>query len=141
MNCLECGKPVKQTAGKRAKMYCNPSCRSKYFVKQKKADNPNPRKPGRPKKETIPLPDDYVRIEKVKILTADGKELPLSFKPQNQPITNEFGKVLVEAKKSPKRPNTPSSSEMYQKEEAKPYPENWSSMGKLERLKWLTANQ
>lgn len=54
MKCSNCGKTVKQTKGKRAKIYCNPDCRQKHWVKnhKKKAT----RGPGRPKKEPKPIP-------------------------------------------------------------------------------------
>ena len=37
MNCLNCGKEVKQTEGKRQKLYCdnNGKCKNEYFRKQK----------------------------------------------------------------------------------------------------------
>lgn len=50
MECLNCGKKVKQTKGKRAKQYCNADCRQKHWLKKKKATDPSKRGPGRPPK-------------------------------------------------------------------------------------------
>lgn len=36
MNCLNCNKPLEQTPGKKAKQFCNVSCRSSYWQKQKR---------------------------------------------------------------------------------------------------------
>lgn len=54
MNCLNCGKPVKQTEGKRAKNYCDPACRQKHWQKNNKKSAI--RGPGRPKKTPIVVP-------------------------------------------------------------------------------------
>jgi len=52
LHCLECSKLVPQTPGKRAKSYCNNTCRVKYWKKQKEvASGIEKRKPGRPKKD------------------------------------------------------------------------------------------
>lgn len=40
MGCLECGKELTQTPGKRAKQFCNVTCRSNYWQKQKRKDKP-----------------------------------------------------------------------------------------------------
>lgn len=46
INCRNCEKPVPQTPGKKTKEFCNVSCRSSYWQKQKrlaaKADIPDP---------------------------------------------------------------------------------------------------
>lgn len=53
MGCLECGKELTQTPGKRAKLFCNVTCRSNYWQKQKRKDAPLKKgSPGRPKKNT-----------------------------------------------------------------------------------------
>jgi|SRR5215469_13136153 len=52
IKCLECGKSVKQTPGKRKKEYCGPTCRTKFWKKQKDAGKEK-RQPGRPKKAQI----------------------------------------------------------------------------------------
>ncbi len=36
MNCLECGKEIAQTTGKRARIFCNSTCRSNYWQKKKR---------------------------------------------------------------------------------------------------------
>jgi DNA-directed RNA polymerase subunit RPC12/RpoP len=36
--CLECGKPVEQTKGKREKKYCDDKCRAKFYVKKGKPE-------------------------------------------------------------------------------------------------------
>jgi hypothetical protein len=49
IKCLECGKPVPQTPGKRKKEYCNSTCRTTLWKKKKNAGKEK-RGPGRPKK-------------------------------------------------------------------------------------------
>jgi hypothetical protein len=52
MNCLECGKEVPQTKGRRERLFCNNTCKSKYWRKNKKSDGTVPtRGPGRPPKK------------------------------------------------------------------------------------------
>lgn len=53
MKCLNCGKPVKQTPGKRTKTYCDANCRQKHWLKKSKEANPSKRGPGRPKKTSV----------------------------------------------------------------------------------------
>jgi hypothetical protein len=36
MKCLECSKDLEQTVGKRAKQFCNSTCRSNYWQKAKR---------------------------------------------------------------------------------------------------------
>lgn len=79
MECLNCKKPVKQTAKKRAKLYCSDKCKAEYVRKQKAAKNPNKRGRGRPKliKEIVANIDevkpDYSVIAEIK--TEPAKEL------------------------------------------------------------------
>lgn len=49
MECLNCGELVKQTQGKRAKLYCDANCRQKHWLRKNKKANPPVRGPGRPK--------------------------------------------------------------------------------------------
>jgi len=52
MNCLECGKEVPQTKGRRERLFCNNTCKSKYWRKNKKSDGTVPQRgPGRPPKK------------------------------------------------------------------------------------------
>lgn len=52
MGCLECGKKLIQTPGKRAKQFCNTTCRSNYWQKKKRQEaGRGGRKYGRPAKE------------------------------------------------------------------------------------------
>jgi hypothetical protein len=37
-NCLNCNEPIEQTPGKKEKQFCNVSCRSSYWQKQKRAE-------------------------------------------------------------------------------------------------------
>lgn len=54
MGCLECGKELVQLSGKRAKQFCNVTCRSNYWQKKKrKASAKPPGVPGRPKKKSV----------------------------------------------------------------------------------------
>lgn len=39
--CLECGKEVPQTPKKRAAKFCNSTCRSKHWFKQKRKNKPH----------------------------------------------------------------------------------------------------
>lgn len=47
MKCLECKKDLVQTAGKRAKQFCNSTCRSNYWQKAKRRVEAN----NKPKKK------------------------------------------------------------------------------------------
>lgn len=49
MDCLNCGMDVKQTPGKKTKLFCNVSCRSNYWQMKKRKEG-EPKKRGRPKK-------------------------------------------------------------------------------------------
>ena len=51
-NCLECGKEVPQTAGKRKKEYCGNTCRVKFYLKKKNEGKPKGKR-GRPKKSEL----------------------------------------------------------------------------------------
>lgn len=79
MGCLNCGKELVHTPGKKAKKFCNNSCRSGYGQRKKKGQMDSPkRRPGRPKKETIPLPDGYGRLKKVKAVKPNGEVVSFS---------------------------------------------------------------
>lgn len=55
MGCLECGKELIQTPGKRPKQFCNVTCRSNYWQKKNRAEKERG-KPGRPKNTPIVTP-------------------------------------------------------------------------------------
>jgi len=81
MKCLNCGKEVPQTPGKRPRLYCDNkgACKQKHWVKMH---------PKKSKKKTIELPADYVNWKSVGILKEDGtveelkdiSQLPDTFK-------------------------------------------------------------
>jgi hypothetical protein len=53
MHCLNCGKDLVNTPGKKVKQFCGISCRSNYWQKKKRNENGlSAKKPGRPKKAT-----------------------------------------------------------------------------------------
>jgi hypothetical protein len=70
MNCLNCGKEVKQTPGKRAKAYCDPNCRQRHWLKNNKKKSG--RGPGRPKK--TPLIDPSSPRDNPLINAARGRD-------------------------------------------------------------------
>lgn len=77
LHCLQCGKPVPQTPGKRAKSYCNNTCRVTYWKKQKEAiSGIKKRKPGRPPRITkeINAEEIQAQIKEVKASLA-GKPI------------------------------------------------------------------
>lgn len=54
MGCLNCGKELVHTPGKRQKKFCTTSCRSSYGQKKKRGNCDLVfRKPGRPKKNHL----------------------------------------------------------------------------------------
>lgn len=112
--CLECGNSVPQTLGKRKKEYCGSTCRTVYWKKKKQKGKPK-RGPGRPPKAPIiePIPER----DNILINAARGRD-------SNGINMDEVRLAEKEAQK-----------------EDKPFPANWESMGKIEKLKWLTANQ
>lgn len=87
MKCLNCGKAVKQTQGKRAKTYCDEKCRQTHWQKKNKEAHPPARKPGRPKKETV-IPEEEVMAEKIIIAVPDAE------KDKKSTIDKEAAKVL-----------------------------------------------
>lgn len=114
MGCLECGKELVQIIGKRAKKFCNVTCRSNYWQKQKRnAEGLVFRKAGRPKKNTPDPPPPTEEILAAFISPKqDAFDAPLIdtiqdepnyFVPVNQAVIDKLGKVLVEAKKTPQR--------------------------------------
>jgi AT hook motif len=55
IKCLECNKSVPQTLGKRTKIFCGSTCRTKYWKKEKDAGKEK-KKRGRPKKDITASP-------------------------------------------------------------------------------------
>jgi|ERR1700748_556124 len=74
IKCLECGKPVSQTPGRRKKEYCGSTCRSLHW-KKKQQMGKQKRGPGRPPKSAL----DYPRtLEQEKSLQDAFKEVLLN---------------------------------------------------------------
>lgn len=69
--CLTCGKSVAQTEGKRERKYCNNTCKTTHWNKTA------PKKKKKKASNMIDLPADYVNVDKIGILTADGKVLSI----------------------------------------------------------------
>ena len=62
VKCKNCGKPVLQMNGKRAKEFCNVTCRSGYWQKQKRKSSE--RKPNSPQKiKKFPQSDGQIKQE------------------------------------------------------------------------------
>lgn len=107
MKCLNCGKAVKQTTGKRAKTYCNEKCRQTHWQKKNKEAHPPARKPGRPKKEEkAPLVVTITEIDNVvterrdlKVMSQEPVELVDKGELQNQI-------AAIKAEKIPKHRDT-----------------------------------
>src|SRR5574337_71101 len=76
MSCLNCGKDLIQTPGKRAKQFCDGNCRTRYWQKEKSAQKKAAKIPINPSK-AIPLPPDYVAFTKIGILKNDGSISPI----------------------------------------------------------------
>ena len=55
MECRNCKTDVKQTKGKRQKLYCSQKCRVEFFRKESAKANP-PKKRGRPPKQVFDAP-------------------------------------------------------------------------------------
>jgi len=84
-NCLECGKEVTQTAGKRKKEYCGNTCRVKYYLKKKNEGKPKGKR-GRPKKLlTIPPKSLIKKGEKATKLLNKFFEKEFPNKPPDKP--------------------------------------------------------
>jgi CRISPR/Cas system-associated protein Cas7 (RAMP superfamily) len=98
MNCLNCGAEVKQTPGKRAKGYCNSSCRQKHWLKNNKKESV--RKPGRPRKSEEPEKKiDPVEIQRqIAELKEKYKDMP-TFRGQETTKTfaNDVEKMIWES--------------------------------------------
>jgi hypothetical protein len=103
MKCLNCQKAVKQTPGKRPKLYCSPKCKAEYFKKRQPVD-PNKRGPGRPKKEekvdapTPPEGDDRPKE------TSSIQDEPQKW---NEPSQQEINNSIREQIKSIKEEKIP----------------------------------
>lgn len=76
MDCLECKKYLVQTPGKRARQFCNSTCRSNFWQKQERKKKPK-QQPSARKKTEPPK--------------QDKSELPPEFK-------SNFEKIMWEAK-------------------------------------------
>lgn len=80
--CLECGDTLVQLPKKRAKKFCNSTCRSSYFqktqrrlAKEKLAEVTKVAEKARKKKDTggLPLPKDFKKINKLSTVDKNGK--------------------------------------------------------------------
>lgn len=165
MGCLNCGKELVHTPGKKPKKFCNNSCRSGYGQRKKKGQADVPKKgPGRPKKVNAILRQvarDVKFIEPMKIdeklanyqppsteIIQSGGLGTVTFGSGNiQEITkvvtdNKKGSVTltIGAKKLPSNHTEDIDAEITTHKKELQYPSNWAEMGRLDKLKWLTAN-
>lgn len=108
MGCLECGTELTQTPGKRAKTFCNVTCRSNYWQKNKrKKSGKGIGKSGRPSAKSpkpatpIMFIDGPVEVPTVTYLRGDvsfqdllaAAKSPLSDKKQVYQLTQDHKKL------------------------------------------------
>jgi len=95
MKCTNCGAEIKQAEGKRERRFCDSTCRSGYWQKQKRASNV--------KKEYVPLPKDYVPSIRIAAIDVLGNKKPLVNKLTPEVKVEFKPKTLAELKaKCPK---------------------------------------
>lgn len=153
IKCLECGKPVPQTFGKRKKEYCNSTCRTKFWKKKKDAGKEK-KGPGRPKKAFIDPKEIQKKIAETK---EKLKNLPILYGPIKEILvaaSEETAKLDIETAITPSQsmrgtiivadPLKAAALARHPKnasaKDEVPFPDNWDKMGKIQRLEWLTAN-
>jgi len=82
-----CKKEIKQTPGKREKKFCNSTCRSNQFAKEKR------RRTQDDSDRSTPLPKDFVEIKKIgAVSTKGGKKVIIKdvTKPTNPAPKSKF---------------------------------------------------
>jgi hypothetical protein len=89
VKCLECGKPVEQTPGKRKKEYCGPTCRTTFWKKKKNAGKEK-RGPGRPKKNAEAKTKPVTPAETKKKLESKLKTDKAAKTPANPYMSERF---------------------------------------------------
>lgn len=78
MNCLQCGKELINTPGRRPKQFCNSTCRSNYWNKAKKTNN------LKFKVIVVPEPTKIPNWEQPKSSKIDIKIMPKGLSLQDQ---------------------------------------------------------
>lgn len=91
IKCLQCGKPVKQTSGKRKKEYCGSTCRSLHWKEKQQAGKPK-RGPGRPPKIEPFNPSNLQKeLEEITVKQAKKtQEVTSPVKPKKGDAPGEF---------------------------------------------------
>lgn len=74
MNCTECNKEIPQTVGKRAKIFCNSTCRSNHWQKEKRKQN----SAGVKEEKPVPSTDQGIKQKSTeKNILLDTKSIPV----------------------------------------------------------------
>ena len=81
-NCLNCNEPLEQTPGKKEKQFCNVSCRSSYWQKQKRANA-----------SAAPFQETLAQHKKAIVTDAPIEFIPLAPEPK-QPTKRELPPVM-----------------------------------------------
>lgn len=110
MGCLNCGKELVHTPGKRPKKFCSNSCRSGYSQKKKKGKEGGPKRgPGRPvfkSRIVAPSSEPVIQPEKpfpqkedetVRVFRDDGSEI---LPTHNEPIHFKKGTFIIDNEKN-----------------------------------------
>lgn len=109
ITCKECGQPIDQTPGKRAKEFCNAPCRSNYWQKEhrkiareslgKEAEGP-PKKGAKGKfdaaKKTVLAMKEKGELPPIKSIPADQRKALLAKDVRRQPMASKECLVIPE---------------------------------------------
>lgn len=134
MGCLNCGKALKNTKGKRPKKFCNTSCRSSYGQKKKRAGK-EPGKPGRPKIINVDL--EKTESEAIKFVKKKTGKYRLAIPPEGL-LLPVFTGLLPEVYDSPKLDSLADEPKIYDSGRGGidmlisiPFPEDFASVLRL----------
>ena len=85
-----CGKPLKQTQGKREKRFCDSGCRSNQFVKDKRRLATG--------EGAISLPKDMVDLKNIKVVDKKGKVSKLKLPEKKKVLVRDLTKPNKQVK-------------------------------------------
>jgi hypothetical protein len=111
VKCLECGKKVPQTPGKRKKEYCGPTCRTKFWKKKRDAGKEKKSR-GRPKRvavvenKPVSRPETEKAVQPTQVIEGPIKEVLKQASEENAKLGIEAMIAVIKAEKIPSHRDT-----------------------------------
>jgi len=102
MKCPNCEKEIVQTKGKRKRLFCNSTCRSNVWQKEKRKQPKKDAKPKETDSKTSTVPEIEQRIAKIKEML----KLPPKYLPPIKKSALESELYLLELKLTNQNPTT-----------------------------------